>query len=58
MAITIIEAKDNRQAVGAGIQHALGYAESLNILFVFSNNGEKFLFHGKTATNGFQKCLL
>lgn len=51
MAIAIIEAKDNRQTVGAGIQQALNYAESLDILFVFSSNGDGFLFHDKTATD-------
>lgn len=52
MAIAIIEAKDNKQTVGAGIQQALNYAESLDILFVFSSNGDGFLFHDKTATDG------
>jgi type I restriction enzyme R subunit len=52
MAIAIIEAKDNRHTVGAGIQQALEYAESLDILFVFSSNGDGFLFHDKTATDG------
>lgn len=50
--IAIIEAKDNRHTVGAGIQQALDYAESLDILFVFSSNGDGFLFHDKTATDG------
>jgi type I restriction enzyme R subunit len=52
MAIAIIEAKDNKHTVGAGIQQALDYAESLDILFVFSSNGDGFLFHDKTATDG------
>lgn len=52
MAIAIIEAKDNKHTVGAGIQQALNYAESLDILFVFSSNGDGFLFHDKTATDG------
>lgn len=52
MAIAIIEAKDNNHTVGAGIQQALDYAESLDILFVFSSNGDGFLFHDKTATDG------
>lgn len=51
MAIAIIEAKDNNHTVGAGIQQALNYAESLDILFVFSSNGDGFLFHDKTATD-------
>lgn len=52
MAIAIIEAKDNKHTVGAGIQQALDYAESLDILFVFSSNGDGFLFHDKTVTDG------
>ncbi len=52
MAIAIIEAKDNKHTVGAGIQQALDYAESLDIPFVFSSNGDGFLFHDKTATDG------
>jgi type I restriction enzyme, R subunit len=52
MAIAIIEAKDNKHTVGAGIQQALNYAESLDILFAFSSNGDGFLFHDKTATDG------
>ena len=51
MAIAIIEAKDNKHMVGAGIQQALDYAESLDILFVFSSNGDGFLFHDKTVTD-------
>ena len=52
IAIAIIEAKDNRHSIGDGIQQALDYAESLDIPFVFSSNGDGFLFHDKTATDG------
>ena len=47
--IAIIEAKDNKQPVGAGIQQALGYAETLDIPFVFSSNGDGFIFHDRTG---------
>lgn len=50
--IAVIEAKDNNHAVNAGIQQALGYAETLDIPFVFSSNGDGFLFHDKTAVDG------
>ena len=40
--IAVIEAKDNNQANGAGMQQALEYAETLNIPFVFSSNGDGF----------------
>jgi len=50
--IAIIEAKDNNHSVRAGMQQALDYAEILDIPFVFSSNGDGFLFHDKTAING------
>ena len=50
--IAVIEAKDNNHAVNAGIQQALGYAQTLDIPFIFSSNGDGFLFHDKTVTAG------
>ncbi len=47
--LAIVEAKDNNHAVGDGIQQALDYAESLDIQFVFSSNGEGFIFHDRTT---------
>ncbi|WLD12002.1 type I restriction endonuclease [Planctellipticum variicoloris] len=49
--IGVVEAKDNTQAVGAGMQQALSYAapDALDLPFVFSSNGDGFLFHDKTA---------
>ena len=46
--IAIIEAKDNSHSVGDGMQQALDYAETLNIPFVFSSNGDGFVFHDRT----------
>ncbi|MBD1833334.1 DEAD/DEAH box helicase family protein [Cyanobacteria bacterium FACHB-472] len=48
--IALIEAKDNNHSVRAGIQQALGYAETLQVPFVFSSNGDGFLFHDKSGT--------
>jgi type I restriction enzyme R subunit len=48
--IAIIEAKDNKHSVGSGMQQALEYAKILDIPFVFSSNGDGFLFHDKTNT--------
>src|SRR4051794_30741226 len=48
--IAIIEAKDNNHAVGDGMQQALECAEILNIPFVFSSNGDGFVFHDRTGT--------
>lgn len=50
--IAIIEAKDNKHSVRAGIQQALDYAKILDIPCVFSSNGDGFLFHDRTATDG------
>ncbi len=50
--IAIIEAKDNNHSVRAGIQQALDYAKILDIPCVFSSNGDGFLFHDRTATDG------
>ena len=48
--IAVIEAKDNNHTVSSGVQQALGYAESLRIPFVFSSNGDGFVFHDRTST--------
>ncbi|PKN52693.1 MAG: restriction endonuclease [Deltaproteobacteria bacterium HGW-Deltaproteobacteria-13] len=50
--IAIIEAKDNNRTIGDGMQQALGYAELLHVPFVFSSNGDGFLFHNSIATDG------
>jgi type I restriction enzyme, R subunit len=48
--LALIEAKDNKYAVGAGMQQALEYAQTLGIPFVFASNGDGFVFHDKTGT--------
>ncbi|KTF33296.1 EcoAI/FtnUII family type I restriction enzme subunit R [Xanthomonas vesicatoria] len=48
--LAVIEAKDNKHTVGSGMQQALGYADALDVPFVFSSNGDGFLFHDRTAT--------
>ncbi|OIQ24116.1 EcoAI/FtnUII family type I restriction enzme subunit R [Lacinutrix sp. MedPE-SW] len=50
--IAIIEAKDNKKAVGHGMQQALEYSEILQIPFVFTSNGDSFVFHDKTRIDG------
>lgn len=52
--LAVIEAKDNKHTVGHGIQQALAYAEALDVPFVFSSNGDGFLFHDRSDT-GTQK---
>ena len=49
--IALIEAKDNRHSVGDGMQQALDYATTLNIPFVFSSNGDGFVFHDRTGAS-------
>jgi type I restriction enzyme R subunit len=49
--IAIIEAKDNNHSIGDGMQQALDYAVTLNIPFVFSSNGDGFVFHDRTGTS-------
>ena len=48
--IAVIEVKKATLAVGAGMQQALDYAESLQVPFVFSTNGRGFLFHDRSGT--------
>ena len=48
--LALIEAKDNTQPLGAGMQQALEYAEILDIPFVFASNGDGFVFHDRTGT--------
>ncbi|RQW86668.1 MAG: restriction endonuclease, partial [Geobacter sp.] len=50
--IAVVEAKDNNHTVGAGMQQALEYAEILDVPFAYSSNGDAFLGHDRTATDG------
>src|SRR5262245_5942563 len=50
--LAVIEAKDNNCSVGDGLQQALEYAETLQLPFVFSSNGDGFVFHDRTETSG------
>lgn len=47
--LAVIEAKDNTHSLGDGMQQALDYAEALDVPFVFSSNGDGFLFHDRTG---------
>ena len=49
--IALIEAKDNNHCVGDAMQQALDYAVTLDIPFVFSSNGDGFVFHDRTGTS-------
>lgn len=50
--VAIVEAKDNKHSVRAGMQQALDYAKILDIPCVFSSNGDSFLFHDRTVEDG------
>ena len=52
MPLAVIEAKDNKHSLGAGMQQALGYSDALDVPFVFSSNGDGFLFHDRTGLSG------
>jgi len=45
----VMEAKDNNHPVGGGMQQALGYGDILDVPYVFSSNGDGFLFHDRTG---------
>jgi type I restriction enzyme, R subunit len=47
--IAVVEAKDNKKSVGAGMQQALDYAGKLDVPFVFSSNGDAFQFRDLTG---------
>ena len=50
--IAVIEAKDNTHSISDGMQQGLGYAELLQVPFIFSSNGDGFIFHNKIAQDG------
>ncbi len=45
--LAVIEAKDNNHSLGDGMQQGLEYAEKLDLPFVFSSNGDGFIFHDR-----------
>ncbi|MCA9381928.1 DEAD/DEAH box helicase family protein [Candidatus Dojkabacteria bacterium] len=50
--IAIVEAKDNTHSLGNGMQQGLDYAEILDVPFVYSSNGDGFLEHDCTVSEG------
>ncbi|MBF0203226.1 MAG: DEAD/DEAH box helicase family protein [Desulfamplus sp.] len=50
--IAVVEAKDNTHTIADGMQQALNYADMIQVPFVFSSNGDGFLFHNKLQTSG------
>ncbi|MFH1769917.1 MAG: DEAD/DEAH box helicase family protein [Parcubacteria group bacterium] len=56
--LAVVEAKDEQSEPGTGMQQALGYADALDVPFVFSSNGHQYLFHDKTGLSGNNETLL
>jgi type I restriction enzyme R subunit len=56
--LAVVEAKDNNQAVGAGMPQAISYAELLGIPFSISSNGDGFVFRDATMANGVLESML
>jgi type I restriction enzyme R subunit len=56
--LALIEAKDNTHPMGAGMQQALDYAETLDIPFVFASNGDGFVFHDRTGPGNAREITL
>lgn len=50
--LAVVEAKDNKQAVGAGMPQAIRYGELLDVPFCFSSNGDGFVFRDATLADG------
>ncbi len=56
--IAIVEAKGNKHFIGDGMQQALNYAKMMDVPFVFSSNGDGFVFHNKYITAGEVETVL
>lgn len=50
--LAVVEAKDKRHSVGAGIAQAIQYSDLLDVPFSFSSNGEGFVFRDATLSDG------
>ncbi|WP_311230891.1 EcoAI/FtnUII family type I restriction enzme subunit R [Acidovorax sp. WCS2018Noco2-16] len=52
MPLAVVEAKDARHAVGAGMAQAIQYAQLLDVPFCFASNGDGFVFRDATLADG------
>ncbi|MBP9941731.1 MAG: DEAD/DEAH box helicase family protein [Comamonas sp.] len=50
--LAVVEAKDNRHTVSAGLQQATDYAERMGVPFAFASNGDGFVFRDATLSDG------
>ncbi|HDX6666369.1 TPA: DEAD/DEAH box helicase family protein [Escherichia coli] len=53
--LAVIEAKANKHEIGKGMQQGIEYARLLDVPFVFTTNGDGFIFRDATAAEG--ECL-
>ena len=56
--LAVIEAKDNNHSTGDGMQQALDYAQRLLVPFVFTSNGDSFVFHNRIITDKTKETIL
>ena len=56
--LAIVEAKDNNHAHGEGMQQVLDYAQRLMVPFVFTSNGDCFVFHNRLSTAETKETIL
>lgn len=52
MPLAVVEAKANNKSLGTGIQQAKDYAETLDIPFAYSSNGDGFIEYDFTKSEG------
>ncbi|RYF53284.1 MAG: DEAD/DEAH box helicase, partial [Comamonadaceae bacterium] len=50
--LAVVEAKDAKHAVGAGMAQAIQYAQLLDVPFCFASNGDGFVFRDATLADG------
>ena len=48
--VAVVEAKDNKHGIEAGIQQAIEYGQMLDVPFMFSSNGDGFTFYDRSGT--------
>ena len=56
--LAVIEAKNNNHSTGDGMQQAMDYAQRLMVPFVFTSNGDSFVFHNRLATDRAKEIIL
>jgi len=56
--LAIVEAKDNNHSISDGMQQALDYAERMMVPFVFTSNGDGFVFHNRNAAHGVKEQFM